>query len=217
MAVLTIDQRVFGSIVPQVVQVNGEIDSIHPHVEFHARLRRCAQEPLPMMPGFRYGGGEVPARVEDSPRAVGKATALGIQMRERRHDDARTGTTDAIFRGYKTDVSDLVSEPGIRQRLKFENCLQIVGISHSFEELDRRKTAGDYPPARLPLDSGDGERHAQPPRCASRYCLTTNRSATWPDNILSSADRSPKTGAEFDRINHSSAAFSSGSRIWSAL
>ena len=160
-----------------------------------------------MMPGFRDGGHEVAAGIEDAPRAVGETTALGVQMREGRHDDARAGAAHAVFGGDEADVSGLVPKPGIGQRLKLVNCLQVAGIGHPLEELDGREAAGDDPPARLPFDPDDRKTHAQPPRCASRYSLTTNRSATWPDSILSSGDRPPKECAAFGRFTHSSAAF----------
>src|SRR5690606_15574124 len=111
----------------------------------------------------------------------------------------------------------LVAQARIGQRFQLEDRVQVFRFGDPLEQLYWRKPAGNDPPARPPLDADNRWRHPQPPRWASRYCRTTNRSATWPDSILSSAELPENRGASFGRLTHSSAALSSGSRICSAL
>ncbi len=68
-------------------------------------------------------------------------------------------------------------------RRQCEDRLEVVVIGHPLEQLNRRKPTGEDSPARLPLNATERQRHAQPPRCASRYYRTTKRSTIWPDSI----------------------------------
>src|ERR1700730_13945298 len=97
-----------------VVKARHDVTEVRPHIELEWPLSGCAQEDLAVIASLGDRGVEARRRVEGAESIIGKATAFGVEMRERRHDDGSTGSEDAVLPWHELDLTYVVAQTGIR-------------------------------------------------------------------------------------------------------
>jgi len=78
-------------------------------------------------------------------------------MGEGGHDRRAARSRGPVLERDKPELAHLVTQPVVGDRLDREDRFEIIGLGDLFEQLDRRKTAGDDPVAGPPPDRADGE------------------------------------------------------------
>src|ERR1700694_5789029 len=153
-------------------------------------------------------------RVEHAIGNIRKAAPARIWMRKRCKNDIRIGRSakDGELRR-----AFLQTHPLVRSRFHRVKFSKVLGGSYARIDVDSWQPGWDDAPARMPASPVDWDHYAHPPRCASRYCQTTNKSATLPESMRSRALLPRKTKVWLGLRIQPSAIPGSGKRICSAL
>src|SRR5450755_2759747 len=110
-------------------------------------------------------------------------------MSECGHHRRRAGTGHPLVLAHQRQLAEFVPDARIGERLDREDDVEVGRISDGVVQADRRVARWNEAIRRPPGDAPDRHRlrvdatHALPPRWASRYWRTTNRSATWPPSM----------------------------------
>ena len=114
---------------------------------------------------------------------------------------------------------DLLAQPRVGERLDGIDDVEVGGVGDPLEQRDRRKAAGHQPESGAPVELDEREAlglHEPPPRTASRYWRTWNRSATRPPSMRASALSPPNSGALFGLRIQASARSATGNSTCNA-
>jgi hypothetical protein len=84
--------------------------------------------------GLGDGGFQRRCGIEHPEAAVGKAAAVGVEVGEGGHDDARSRAADPFAGGNQTDLAHLVSQPGIGHGFQFEDRIEIFRCGDPLEQ-----------------------------------------------------------------------------------